>query len=430
MALDGPSGSGKTVTALRCAAAFGGKIAVIDTESGSARKYAGEIFDDRPLAFDVLELTAFSPAEYTSAIEEAGRLGYDVLVIDSLSHAWEGKEGALELVDRVGGNRFTAWKDVTPMHRRMVEAILVSPCHVLCTMRSKTEYVLEEQNGKQVPRKIGTAPIQRPGLEYEFDVYGSLDWSHLLTVTKSRCRAVDGLVVAKPGPAFMRPILDWLRRGSPAEVRAPAARVSDAQLAAIAEHVARGVLSREAIVRELPRRYGCQQLHELNADQAEDLLRWLQARAAAANRRRAQASTASAPPSPAAPVLTPPLAAELSSPAIRDDFTADQAQAVVADDQRRPQRQERLAAVRRLRDRLAELSGWDDARLAEEWSKVLARRGVAFARELSEAQLEELQKKLYDRVLQLEMHAALYGGSEREREVPAAEPASKSGLAP
>jgi KaiC/GvpD/RAD55 family RecA-like ATPase len=217
-ALDGPPGSGKTFTALRFAHALGGRVALIDTENGSASKYAGDTPDGIKWDFDVLQLASYAPTEYSSAIEEAGREGYDVLVIDSLSHAWAGKDGALEIKDRQGGNSFTAWKNVTPMHNRMVEAILSSPCHVIATLRSKIDYVIEEEvdergRKKAVPRKVGLAPVQRPGMEYEFDVYGSLDWSHILTVTKSRCPAVADAIVSKPGPAFMEPILRWLRSG-------------------------------------------------------------------------------------------------------------------------------------------------------------------------------------------------------------------------
>ncbi len=123
-------------------------------------------FGDGPFRFKVKDLAHYAPTVYTSAIEVAGTSGFDVLIIDGLSQAWEGKEGALELVDRAGGNRFTAWKDVTPMHRRMVDAILNSPCHVIVTMRAKTEYVLEpDEHGKQVPRRRRrTDPATRHGI--------------------------------------------------------------------------------------------------------------------------------------------------------------------------------------------------------------------------------------------------------------------------
>jgi len=216
MTIDGPSGSGKTYTALRFA--FGlveldKRVAVIDTEHRAASKYKGLAPDGVPWDFDVCELEYFSPSTYASAIEEAGSAGYDVLIVDSLSHAWEGTGGALDQVDQKGGNKFTAWKDVTPMHRSMVEAILSSPCHVITTMRSKMEYVLEEDKGKMVPKKIGLAPIQRAGMEYEFDVIIDLDITHQAKVSKSRCPGMDRRTASNPDASFILPLIDWLGVG-------------------------------------------------------------------------------------------------------------------------------------------------------------------------------------------------------------------------
>lgn len=215
MTIDGPAGSGKTYTALRFAHALqnGGRIAYIDTERGSASKYVGDSPDGTPWDFDVLELTTFSPERYTLAIEAAGKAGYSVLVIDSLSHAWEGVGGALEIKDRQGGNQWTAWRSVTPIHNRMVDAILQSPCHVITTMRSRMEYVQETDGGKIVIRKVGLSPIQRPGMEYEFDIVCDMDWAHILRVSKTRCPAVVDAVIEKPGPEFMRAVKEWLQSG-------------------------------------------------------------------------------------------------------------------------------------------------------------------------------------------------------------------------
>jgi len=233
MTIDGPAGSGKTYTALRFAHTItqrtGGKIAVVDTERGSASKYVGEAPDGYPWQFDVLELTNFSPERYTEAVLAAGRAGYSVLVIDSLSHAWEGVGGALEIKDRIAGssneNSFTAWRHVTPLHNRMVDTVLQAPLHVITTMRSRTEYVPEMQNGKIIGvRRVGLAPVQRPGMEYEFDLVCDMDWAHIMTVAKSRCPAVADMQIEKPGPEFMNIILDWLDgKGSLVPV-APAAK--------------------------------------------------------------------------------------------------------------------------------------------------------------------------------------------------------------
>jgi hypothetical protein len=241
MALDGPAGSGKTLTGLRFAFALGKKVAVINTESGAVEKYLGMNPDGVPFDFDICDLPDFSPTRYTQIIQEAGRNGYDVILIDSLSHAWAGSGGALELKDKKGGNSFTAWKDITPMHNQMIEAILRSPCHVIATMRSKMEYVLEEEVDsktgakKSVPRKVGMAPVQRQGMEYEFDIVADLDWTHTMNVTKSRCPAVDGLIVVKPGAEFISPVRQWLEDGG--EIPAGYFATSPEQLASTAEVV-------------------------------------------------------------------------------------------------------------------------------------------------------------------------------------------------
>jgi hypothetical protein len=235
IALDGPAGSGKSYTALRFAHALAGpsgRVAVIDTEYRSASKYTGEAPDGYPFTFDVCELEHYAPSTYTNVIREAGKAGYDVLVIDSLSHAWDGVGGALDQVDRKAaasrsGNSFAAWRDVTPMHREMVEAILACPAHVIVTMRSKMGYEMEtDDKGKVKPVKIGLKPIQREGVEYEFDVVGDLDLDHMLLVSKSRCSALDGARAVKPGAAFIQPLIAWLSDGADvpvvAERRQPA----------------------------------------------------------------------------------------------------------------------------------------------------------------------------------------------------------------
>lgn len=230
MALNGPAGSGKSYTALRFAHALAAlmkerdgtdvRIAAIDTESGSLAKYVGETEDGIQWEWDGIELEDFSPSSYTSLIKIAEQNGYGVLIIDSLTHAWTGTGGALDIVDRKKAakqNAFTdGWREVTPMHNAMIEAIIRSDMHVIATMRTKMEYVIEtNEKGKAVPRKIGMNPIQRQGMEYEFDIVCDIDQeSHVLTVSKSRCKAVDQAVIAKPGAAFIAPIFHWLESGA------------------------------------------------------------------------------------------------------------------------------------------------------------------------------------------------------------------------
>lgn len=208
LALIGPAGSGKTFTSLLLAKALGGKVAVIDTERGSASKYA-DLAD-----FDVLELSeSFHPARYVEAIRDAEAGGYATLIIDSLSHAWIGKDGGLDLHDKAVDrqktkNSFTAWGEVTPHHNALVQALIGCRCHVIATMRSKTEYVLDEKNK---PRKVGMAPVMRDGVEYEFDVVGDMDVdNNTLVVTKTRCPALSGQSFRKPGADFARILKQWL----------------------------------------------------------------------------------------------------------------------------------------------------------------------------------------------------------------------------
>ncbi len=218
MAIDGPSKSGKTYTSLvfGTALANGGKLALIDTERGSASKYADQF------AFDVLELERFSPDDYIAGIRAAEGAGYTVLIIDSLSHAWEGKGGVLEMHDQAtkrqrGRNSFAAWAEVTPAHRSLVDAILGSSCHIIVTMRSKMAYIqTQDSKGRTTIEKVGMAPVQRQGMEYEFDFMASMDHEHNMHVGGSRCTAIDNTMVAKPTGTWFQVVRDWLTDGAPA----------------------------------------------------------------------------------------------------------------------------------------------------------------------------------------------------------------------
>jgi len=222
MALAGPSGAGKTYSALAIATALAGdgKVAVIDTERGSASKYA-DLFN-----FDVLDLDSpFHPDRYVSAIREAEQAGYSILVIDSLSHAWNGTGGLLEIVDGIarrskGGNTYAAWSEATPIQNRLIDGITRSKLHIIATVRSKQDYAQErdERTGKTIIKKLGMAPIQRDGIEYEFDVFSDLDMENTLVVQKSRCPALAGQVISKPGKDVAAILSTWLA-GVPAEAR-------------------------------------------------------------------------------------------------------------------------------------------------------------------------------------------------------------------
>jgi hypothetical protein len=183
-AITGPTGGGKTYTALRLAFALAnqhgkGKVLVIDTERKSARKYAGEKPDGFLWEFDVLELPDFSPSTYTEAIKLGSKAEYEVVVVDSLSHAWEGEGGILELQQKYGG-RYQDWAKVNPLHFGLIDTILNAPTHMIVTMRSKMDYAMEtvedtKGNKHTEVKKVGMAPIQRAGVQYEFDFILDMD---------------------------------------------------------------------------------------------------------------------------------------------------------------------------------------------------------------------------------------------------------------
>lgn len=226
VALLGPAGSGKTYTAFRLAhqLADGGEIAVFDTERGSASKYAGDPNPDGGV-FEFLvqdDMTDFAPKRYIQAIRDAEAAGCKVIVFDSLSHAWAGPGGILEFVDNKkaasnSANSYTAWRDATPLHNALVDALLSARLHVIVTMRTKMEYTLEEDSkGKKVPRKVGLQPIQRDGVEYEFDLIVDMDQA-IATVSKSRCPTLAAKRFNEPGADMAKLLIAWLTAGAPRE---------------------------------------------------------------------------------------------------------------------------------------------------------------------------------------------------------------------
>lgn len=217
LALMGPSGSGKTYSALQIAKGLGGRIAMIDTERGSGSLYS-HLAD-----FDVAELVPpFEPQKYVEAILAAEKAGYDVLIIDSLSHAWSGPGGVLDIHDRVTKsvrNSFAAWREVTPAHNALVDAMLASACHVIVTLRTKTAYEVVNEGGKTKVSKVGLAPQQREGLEYEFTVVFDLSIDgHVASATKDRSGLFDGQYFT-PGVEIGTRLLDWLHTGQPAALK-------------------------------------------------------------------------------------------------------------------------------------------------------------------------------------------------------------------
>lgn len=215
LAIFGPSGAGKTFTSLRIAtgiaAGVGKRVCVMDTERGTASKYADR-FD-----FDVIEMPEIDINTYVEAINHVAANGYGVLIIDSMSHAWQ---DLLQEIDRLAhskfrGNTWSAWSEGTPKQRSLVDAILSFPGHIIATMRSKTEWVQEDDGkGRKKPVRVGLTPEQGKGIEYEFDILMELSTDHIASIIKDRTGKFQDKIFTKPDEAFGTALIEWLNDGS------------------------------------------------------------------------------------------------------------------------------------------------------------------------------------------------------------------------
>lgn len=246
VAVFGVSGAGKTFTSLRVAHGLGGRIAVIDSEAAFAKdKNGNEIefssaakYSDR-FEFDVLCLRDKSIDGYVAAIAEAAAAHYDVLVIDSLTHGWQTLVEEVEKLAKAKyrGNTWSAWSEGTPLQRKLVAAIIGFPGHVIATMRSKTEWTTVDSNGKKSPQRVGLAPEQGKGVEYEFDLLVEISADHIANVIKDRTGKFQDKLIEKPGEDFGRELAAWLGSGSPAPASAPAAAPQPAKQGDLFEQV-------------------------------------------------------------------------------------------------------------------------------------------------------------------------------------------------
>lgn len=213
LAMQGPSGSGKTYSSLLLA--YGickdwSRIAVIDTENHSADLYS-HLGD-----YNVLTLSApFTPERYIEAIDKCENAGMDVIIIDSISHEWEGEGGILEIHSNMVGNSFTNWSKLTPRHNNLVQRILSSGKHIIATVRSKQEYVLSDKNGKSVPEKVGMKGVQRDGLEYDFTIVFELDINHNAICTKDRTQLFSNKASIKINELTGESIMKWCKEAEP-----------------------------------------------------------------------------------------------------------------------------------------------------------------------------------------------------------------------
>lgn len=192
LGITGPAGSGKTYGALLIAFGLGGNIALIDSENGS-----GDLYSSLG-NYDIGYITApYDVKKYIQAIHDAENSGYDIIIIDSLSHAWSGQGGLLDWQSKIvetskNGNSYTAWRQVTPWHNKLIDTMLASSAHIIATMRSKTEYVqVQNDKGRTEIRKVGLAPVQREGMDYEFSTVFDLNVNHIASVSKDRTGIFD-----------------------------------------------------------------------------------------------------------------------------------------------------------------------------------------------------------------------------------------------
>ena len=222
MGLQGPSGSGKTYSALLIA--YGlcnewSKVAMIDTENHSGELYAhlGE--------YNVLSISSpFTPEKYIEAISICESAGMEVIIIDSTTHEWE---NLLDYHSSLQGNSFTNWGKITPRHNDFVQKILQSPCHIISTVRTKQDYVLNEKNGKMVPEKVGLKSVQRDGLEYEFTLVFDLDMKNHATASKDRTGLFFGKPEQKINTSTGKLIADWCNSGAVISIDDVSIRIGD-----------------------------------------------------------------------------------------------------------------------------------------------------------------------------------------------------------
>lgn len=217
LGLSAVSGGGKTYSAILIAKGLCGdlsKVAIIDTENGSADLYS-HLGD-----YNVLSLSApFAPEKYIEAIKTCEKAGMEVIIIDSITHEWDGKGGCLEICDQLtqassSKNSYTSWAKVTPRHQAFIDAILQSPCHMITTVRRKQDYEMSKGNdGKMKVEKAGLKEITREGFEYELTVNLELNHGHFAVASKDRTGLFMGKPEFQPSEETGKMIIDWCESG-------------------------------------------------------------------------------------------------------------------------------------------------------------------------------------------------------------------------
>lgn len=208
--LSGPSGSGKSFSALRLASGISDKIAVIDTENNSASLYS-DVFN-----FYVLELHApYTVDKYLAAIELAIKNKYEILVIDSLTHVWDAEGGILNYktsLDQRGGNSYANWRIPKDLFNKLKSKIISAPIHIITTVRSKQQYLIEESDkGKSKIKKGGADPIIEPGYEYETTLWFEIGMDHLAFASKDRTTLFPNDRIFKVTEETGKELITWLK---------------------------------------------------------------------------------------------------------------------------------------------------------------------------------------------------------------------------
>lgn len=249
LGISAPSGGGKTLGALLIAyglmkekypdlpeADIWGKIAIIDTENGSGELYVGkEIANVNIGQYNAVTLEPpFEADKYTDAIKMCKKADMEVIIIDSTTHLWSGEGGLLQKQGEIAkrtGNSYTAWRDITPQHNRFVDTMLQTDAHIIATMRSKVDYVQEKNaEGKTTIRKVGLAPIQKDGMEYEFTLFLNINTEHEAFASKDRTSIYDQRTF-KITPEIGETLMNWLESGTSAAKQVVATSVKPADTA-------------------------------------------------------------------------------------------------------------------------------------------------------------------------------------------------------
>lgn len=226
------------------------KIGVIDTEHGRAKLYANTDFDGAKIGqflhidFD----PPYSTDRYNQAVVAMKQAGCEVIIVDSLSHNWQGEGGIVETHGKMSGNSFQNWGKLSSQTNDLIKTLTRNNVHIFATLRTKQEYVVElNGEGKSVPRKIGTKPVQKDEMEYEFMLNFSIGIDHIAETSKDNTRIFEGNPI-KLSPDVGKKLYKWLEVGI--DVRAEEERIRAEKLALEAKEKAEAIKEIKKLVKK------------------------------------------------------------------------------------------------------------------------------------------------------------------------------------